>query len=266
VDDSIVLRSVLRTALIGESFAVVSARDASEAIKCMDSDVHFDLIITDFHMPGLDGAALVERIRSHPRYHAVPILVLTAGADDLEKRRAKEAGATGWIVKPFDTAKLAAAINHLIPEGSDTVSNDAPEKIDGRTLSPDGSVLQGGSMIRVRYDQSNGLVHTVVEGPSDREEVEAYLYILYSIMAQARAEWGRFWHLVDAASLRLQNPETMKGLSGSSVETMEPSDRTAIVMTSEAAIQQLKSMPSQLASKIFLDAESAKQWLLRDGD
>jgi two-component system, chemotaxis family, chemotaxis protein CheY len=53
-------------------------------------------------------------VRHHPRYKAVPILVLTCGADAEEKERAKAAGATGWIVKPFDTEKLTAAIHKLV--------------------------------------------------------------------------------------------------------------------------------------------------------
>lgn len=114
VDDSIVLRSILQLELKGAGFAVASAPSGLDAMTALAGAQRYDLIITDFHMPGLDGAQFVERVRHHPQYKAVPILVLTCGADAEEKERAKAAGATGWIVKPFDTEKLAAAIHKLV--------------------------------------------------------------------------------------------------------------------------------------------------------
>jgi two-component system chemotaxis response regulator CheY len=116
VDDSIVTRSVLRTELTDAGFVVATAQHATEAMDALGKGEHFDLIITDFHMPGLDGAAFVGQVRHHPRYQSVPILVLTAGADDDEKRRARTAGASGWIVKPFDREKLTRAIRMLVYE------------------------------------------------------------------------------------------------------------------------------------------------------
>ncbi len=113
VDDSIVLRSILRMELQAAGFAVCSVQSGLDGIEALDSDQSYDLVITDFHMPGMDGAEFVERVRRHPRHNSVPILVLTAGADMHEKERARDAGANGWIVKPFDTAKLAAAIHKL---------------------------------------------------------------------------------------------------------------------------------------------------------
>jgi two-component system, chemotaxis family, chemotaxis protein CheY len=114
VDDSIVLRSILQLELAGAGFTVSSAPSGMDAMTALAGSERYDLIITDFHMPGLDGAEFVERVRHHPRYKAVPILVLTCGADAEEKERAKAAGATGWIVKPFDTEKLTAAIHKLV--------------------------------------------------------------------------------------------------------------------------------------------------------
>jgi two-component system chemotaxis response regulator CheY len=114
VDDSIVIRSLLRTELTDAGFRVTSVRNATEGMDALGKGEHYDLIITDFHMPGLDGAAFVKQVRHHPKYGAVPILVLTAGADDDEKQRARLAGATGWIVKPFDREKLTSAIRKLV--------------------------------------------------------------------------------------------------------------------------------------------------------
>jgi two-component system chemotaxis response regulator CheY len=114
VDDSIVLRSILQLELIGAGFRVASVSSGQDAMIALAEARRYDLIITDFHMPGLDGAQFVERVRHHVHYKAVPVLVLTCGADVEEKERAKAAGATGWIVKPFDTEKLTAAIHKLV--------------------------------------------------------------------------------------------------------------------------------------------------------
>jgi two-component system chemotaxis response regulator CheY len=113
VDDSIVLRSILRMELQAAGFEVCSVQSGLDGIEALDSDRDYDLILTDFHMPGMDGAEFVGCVRRHPRHKRVPILVLTADADVHEKERARDAGANGWIVKPFDTAKLAAAIHKL---------------------------------------------------------------------------------------------------------------------------------------------------------
>lgn len=118
-------------------------------------------------------------------------------------------------------------------------------------------------MLKVRYDRSDGLIHTLVEGPSDREGVERYIYALMPLIEQARAEWGRCWHLVDATQLEIQSSEALNSFSGSSIENMEPTDRAALVMTSEKAIKQMQDMPSQLLSRIFRDMESAKAWILK---
>jgi two-component system chemotaxis response regulator CheY len=114
VDDSIVLRSILQLELMSAGFTVNSTASGLDAMTALGESQRYDLIITEFHMPGLDGAELVERVRHHPQYGSVPILVLTCGADAGEKERAKAAGATGWIVKPFDTKKLTAAIRKLV--------------------------------------------------------------------------------------------------------------------------------------------------------
>jgi two-component system chemotaxis response regulator CheY len=114
VDDSIVLRSILQLELMDAGFTVASAPSGLDAMIALAGPRRYDLIITDFHMPGLDGAQFVERVRHHADYRAVPILVLTCGADAEEKERARAAGATGWIVKPFDTEKLTAAIHKLV--------------------------------------------------------------------------------------------------------------------------------------------------------
>lgn len=72
-----------------------------------------DLVITDINMPRLDRFGLIERIRNSDRYRAIPILVLTTENDPQKRKRARKAGATGWIVKPFEAAKLFDAVGRL---------------------------------------------------------------------------------------------------------------------------------------------------------
>ena len=73
-----------------------------------------DLVITDINMPRLDGFGVIEEIRKQDRYRALPILVLTTESGSDLKDRARRAGATGWVVKPFDEAKLVAAISRIV--------------------------------------------------------------------------------------------------------------------------------------------------------
>ena len=66
-------------------------------------------------MPRMDGFGFIDEVRSDPRHRATPILVLTTESEPAKKQRARDAGATGWIVKPFDPAKLIAAVSRVSP-------------------------------------------------------------------------------------------------------------------------------------------------------
>ena len=74
----------------------------------------FDLVLTDQNMPRLDGLGLTRRLRDHPQFKTVPILVLTTESSDLMKQAGRAAGATGWLVKPFDPARLLEVIKKVI--------------------------------------------------------------------------------------------------------------------------------------------------------
>ena len=73
-----------------------------------------DVIITDINMPRLDGFGFIERVRQDAVHRATPILVLTTESDPSKKDRARSAGATGWIVKPFDPEKLISVIHRVV--------------------------------------------------------------------------------------------------------------------------------------------------------
>lgn len=112
VDDSASMRALLNHALAAGGFDVEQADDGVSALEWLAlNDV--DVVITDINMPRLDGFGLIERLRTGSRHCDRPILVLTTESSDEKKARAREAGATGWIVKPFDPAKLIAAVRRV---------------------------------------------------------------------------------------------------------------------------------------------------------
>jgi two-component system, chemotaxis family, chemotaxis protein CheY len=113
VDDSPSMRALLRVALTDRGYDVYEAIDGVAALEWL-AENNADVIITDINMPRLDGFGLIERLRAQPGFRDHPILVLTTENSDEKKTRARDAGATGWIVKPFDPEKLAAAIRRVV--------------------------------------------------------------------------------------------------------------------------------------------------------
>lgn len=112
VDDSRTMRDMLKLALNDAAFAVVQAVDGAHGLEVL-KDSAPDVIITDINMPNLDGFGFIEGVRRDARHGATPILVLTTESDPDKKQRARQAGATGWIVKPFDPAKLVEAVRRV---------------------------------------------------------------------------------------------------------------------------------------------------------
>ena len=113
IDDSRTMREMLRKTLQSSGFDVIQAEDGVHGIEVLrNSDPH--VIITDVNMPRMDGLEFIETVRADRERRAVPILVLTTESDTEKKSRARRAGATGWIVKPFDPVKLVDAINRVV--------------------------------------------------------------------------------------------------------------------------------------------------------
>ena len=113
VDDSESIREVVSFTLENEGYNILIAVDGKDALKFLDGRV-IDLILTDLHMPEMDGIELIKVVRKMPKYERIPILFLTTESQATRKMEAKEAGATGWIIKPFAPAKLIAALNKVI--------------------------------------------------------------------------------------------------------------------------------------------------------
>jgi len=113
VDDSESIREVVNFTLQKEGFEVLIGVDGLDAQKFLNGD-KIDLIITDLHMPVMDGIEFIKAVRSNATYKMIPILFLTTESQNEKKMEAKEAGATGWIIKPFVPAKLIAAIQKVM--------------------------------------------------------------------------------------------------------------------------------------------------------
>jgi len=112
VDDSASMRALLNHALTSHGFDVAQAEDGEVALEWLALN-EVDVVITDINMPRLDGFGLIERLRAGNRHRDRPILVLTTESSEEKKARARQAGATGWIVKPFDPEKLVAAVRRV---------------------------------------------------------------------------------------------------------------------------------------------------------
>lgn len=112
VDDSRTIRQMLMAALSDAGMQVVQAEDGVHGLEVLQ-DCHPDVIITDINMPRMDGFGFIEAVRGSDKHRAIPILVLTTESVDDKKDRARRAGASGWIIKPFDPVKLVTAINRV---------------------------------------------------------------------------------------------------------------------------------------------------------
>lgn len=114
VDDSKTMREMLMFTLKNAGYEVVEAEDGQAAFNWLQTN-KVDLVITDLNMPNMDGIQLIKNLRTNDNYKFTPILMLTTESDDSKKGEGKTAGATGWIVKPFDPAKLIEVIKRVCP-------------------------------------------------------------------------------------------------------------------------------------------------------
>ncbi len=114
VDDSRTIREMVSFTLKGAGFEVVEAFDGKHALEVIAQSPKIDLVITDINMPNMDGLSLVRHLRANDNFRMTPILVLTTEGDDTKKGEGRAAGATGWIVKPFNPEKLLQVIQKVL--------------------------------------------------------------------------------------------------------------------------------------------------------
>ena len=113
VDDSASIRVAIRIALSGAGYAVSEAENGADGVKKATAGA-FDLIVTDLNMPVMDGLTMIEELRRNPAHAGVPIIFLTTESDADLKQRAKAAGATGWLTKPFDADQLVRIVKKVL--------------------------------------------------------------------------------------------------------------------------------------------------------
>ena len=113
VDDSPSMRKMVAFTLTGAGYQVVEAIDGQDALEKAQQQ-SFDLVLTDQNMPRLDGLGLTRKLRDQAQFKNTPILMLTTESSDLMKQAGKAAGATGWLVKPFDPTRLIEVIKMVI--------------------------------------------------------------------------------------------------------------------------------------------------------
>lgn len=113
VDDSPSIRKMVAVTLMSKGHEVISAEDGVDAYELAKKE-NVDLVITDLYMPNLDGIGLVSKLRTLDSYRYLPILFLTTESSADMKQRGKQAGATGWIVKPFEPSQLLATLDKVL--------------------------------------------------------------------------------------------------------------------------------------------------------
>jgi two-component system chemotaxis response regulator CheY len=113
VDDSASLRQMVGVVLRGAGYEVVEAVDGADGLSKLNGQ-HLDLFLTDVNMPRMDGFEFTRQLRTMPAYKFVPIVLLTTESNADKKQQGKSAGATAWIVKPFNPDQLLAVVTKVL--------------------------------------------------------------------------------------------------------------------------------------------------------
>jgi two-component system chemotaxis response regulator CheY len=113
VDDSPSIRQMVKLTLSKAGYEVTEANDGADGLRKAQTNL-VDMVVTDLNMPVMNGLGLIRELRKLSAYRGVPILFLTTESDPEMKKRAKAAGATGWITKPFQQDQLVAVIKKVL--------------------------------------------------------------------------------------------------------------------------------------------------------
>lgn len=115
VDDSVSMRQMVSFTLTNAGYDVVEAGDGKEAVEKLNGGAAPNLVITDLNMPNMDGISLIKAVRGMVAHKFTPILMLTTESSDDKKKEGQSAGATGWVVKPFNPEQMLATIKKVLP-------------------------------------------------------------------------------------------------------------------------------------------------------
>lgn len=113
VDDSTSVRQMVSFTLKGAGYEVIEAVDGKDALSRLEKNP-VSMVITDLNMPNLDGIGLIKQIRANAAYRFMPIIMLTTESQESKKQEGKQAGATGWIIKPFKPEQLIAVVKKVL--------------------------------------------------------------------------------------------------------------------------------------------------------
>jgi len=113
VDDSSTVRQMLRFTLQDAGYEVIEAVDGKDALEKLQTE-NVEMLITDLNMPEMNGIELIRKVRRSPGNRFVPIIMLTTESQEAKKKEGKEAGASGWIVKPFKPEQLLRVVNMVL--------------------------------------------------------------------------------------------------------------------------------------------------------
>lgn len=113
VDDSTSMRQMVTFTLQSAGFETIEGANGVEALEKSESK-QVDIVITDLNMPEMDGITLIKQLRAKPAFQYTPILLLTTESQDAKKQEGKAAGATGWMVKPFNPDQLMAIVKKVV--------------------------------------------------------------------------------------------------------------------------------------------------------
>ena len=112
VDDSKSIRQMVSFTLQQAGYQVIEAEDGQDALTKLSPQI--TLVLSDLNMPNLDGIGLIKAIRANPSYKFLPVVMLTTESQDGKKQEGRAAGATGWIVKPFNPEQLLAVVKKVL--------------------------------------------------------------------------------------------------------------------------------------------------------
>ncbi|NWF72659.1 MAG: response regulator [Nitrospirae bacterium] len=115
VDDSPTMRQMVAFTLTNAGFTVVEAENGKDAVNKVARGPKMDIVVTDLNMPEMDGITLIKELRKIEVFKFTPILMLTTESTEAKKKAGKEAGATGWIVKPFNPELMLKVIAKVLP-------------------------------------------------------------------------------------------------------------------------------------------------------
>ena len=113
VDDSETVRQVLQLTLSKAGFKVIEAEDGVDALNKLP-EAAVDMIVTDLNMPNMDGLELIQKVREEGNHRFTPIVMLTTESSEEKKKAGREAGASGWIVKPFKPEQLLKVVKMVL--------------------------------------------------------------------------------------------------------------------------------------------------------